>query len=197
MGQCRLPLSPRLSPTPRDKAQLAVTCRCTVQATARKQLVEKAGTGCDRRCELSIQRSRVQIPSSPPLNQYVKRGREPAAPSNLPRSSNAAGGSCEQPRGLPLKPRHARTLSAGFCIARARRAAATENFSGRPQGRRRRVSGRPPFVGDQNVVRVSPRQIPEETFGQDLSIELISVWILAGRGLKILVSAVQSRPCPP
>jgi hypothetical protein len=50
-------MSPRLSLTPRNKAQLAATFRYSVRAPARKQVVENAGTGGDRRRELKILRS--------------------------------------------------------------------------------------------------------------------------------------------
>ena len=74
-------MSPRLSPTPRDKAQLAATCRYRVDGPRRKQVVENSAYGGNRRRELSIQRSRVQISSSPPFNRGVTRGRRQSPPS--------------------------------------------------------------------------------------------------------------------
>ena len=47
-------MSPRLSLNPRNKVELAATGRYSVRAPARKQVVENAGTGGDRRRELKI-----------------------------------------------------------------------------------------------------------------------------------------------
>ena len=60
------PMSPRLSLTPRNKAQLAATCRYSVRAPARNQVVENAGEGGDLRRELKILVSAVQSRPCPP-----------------------------------------------------------------------------------------------------------------------------------
>src|SRR5712692_6008557 len=63
----RRALSPRLSLTPRNKAQLAATCRYSVKAPARKEVVENAGDEGDRRQELKILVSAVQSRPCPPF----------------------------------------------------------------------------------------------------------------------------------
>jgi hypothetical protein len=57
----------------------------------RPQCIEKAGGSGDRRRELSIQRSRVQVPSSPPLRspQNCHRERSTASPPRADRLSSA------------------------------------------------------------------------------------------------------------
>ena|SRR5439155_11726440 len=81
----RRTLSPRLSLAGRDPIHSAVTDRHFIHEAPTEQLAEKMDNAGDPRQDLSIQRSRVQIPSSPP---YIKnfgdgpRGRSPKCPLN-------------------------------------------------------------------------------------------------------------------
>jgi hypothetical protein len=72
-------LSPRLSPTSHDTTLLAATVRYGVRVASISQVAEKVSDAVDCGRELSIHRSRVQVPSSPPISTRSYEARLPAA----------------------------------------------------------------------------------------------------------------------
>ena len=87
--------------------------RPTPAASAREKrdslgTIRQGSAGFPGRTALSIQRSRVQFPSSPPFNQVVRRGRLRSPPSLCPPRRPPAS---RHPRGAPRR----RWRSAGRC----------------------------------------------------------------------------------